>query len=1687
MPNDTTLPRFSEMTKHQTFRDASPELQQQYITGWMRDFDTEGRKEFGDRWKPEYASKFVREQTKTFGEKVAGVTEAALDYSEPIEKVSKVFALETGALAAQTPGLLADFSVDTAQSIAEVTPGIDRMSVWKWLEKNRPGDKNEVLKELHASAKSMYEKSQEISPLSDETTSFEEKVGQVMEDPVNFKNWRELGRQAFYGAATQAPRYGLMAGLASSGHPHLAAAYMAASVATPKYLDNLKAGMSPKDARLNAYITAGIEYFTEAGGSIKVIQNMGKAAKGSLIHGIFLGAKDIGIETTEEGVAQRLENALDEAFGLDVDPHQGVLEAASGALLMSGGRQAGAKAGSVVSNALAKRRGVKEAEIAPPAEPQAAPEKAPEAPAPISPLATPPEQAPTGQEAKLRTVVEEEATAARERIEQRMAQQEEPAPVLDIQPDVPVKEKTVAPVEKPAVVEAEPVAPVEEIKPKPIVQTKPAQRQKPLEKMTVAQLKTEYRKRTGEVPRTKWKKAELLDNVKRGKVAPAKEGTTDIVEKTMSILDKVEGVEHTPDKLNTATSERDLQEARDTPESKGVRKALEDQAEQAVERMTKRIGGGLKAETPISLVVRSAQDVADLAIYGTSKLALTGLDFAAWSAEMVKDFGDGITENLKEIYDKSSKRLEALEKEHGVVLVKKPVKKETAKEVAPPKQEALKKERKPFEPPATLEEAVEIEQERKYAGVPKDAQPPRAFRNARFESLRKLVDLPGLSKTEKVSFTEIAKTVVASGMVDTVDHIAGKLKADPNRSAEVDESIAMSLRLDELEARVSEISILQSELINDGKATEAEAYTVELEEITSKIDLITSVGGRAGNRAGLLLGVRAYNAARNKLKAEMIVVEATKAKGEKLTVEEAKQFADLKNQMVERDAEILKLTKELDDQQQEMDKAAALANVIRDAKQAKHTRKKVDTDELRKSILAEIAQMGHRVNDITGLAPEFAILIGRLANTYIQDGISDAREIASKLKKDVPDLADRDVFEVLAARKPRAKKRAEKRATKVRRELKKQARLHLQIDDATNGIFTKVSKKQTPASTEVKRLRALLDDLRLSAIRVERDGNRLANILQKIDHVDDQVIGMFRDMKKKQKVDPDDIKEAKAALSEARSFMATNDKLTIIESQIKNKDFDLDPTSRREVKSDRLEFAQVKLRKLRREANTQIENLRPKTFGKKVFNAVAGTGMFLRAMEAMGELSPFGRQGLGLIGHQLVSGTKGWANIAGSFSTGLKSLFSENTADAVQLAIFNHPDQLERNVSGLDLTDFGAPLTKREEGFISRMIELIPGLGWLAKAGSRFQTVFLNLMRIASYDSAVKANPLWKAKERKKWAHTVNALSGRSNWLKKLLTGEGTKISSIIGFAPNFAMSRIEAPARLIWSTLADPALRKESARAMAGFVTVNAIFLALSHLAGGDIGWDEEEFDFLRVSFGDTKIDMMAGFNQPMRVILLGILSGLDEAGMKEMVNKSDFMRAFGNFLTYKQSPLIGAPGQLLFGKDIFDQPKSRIELATRTLSMLYYQEVYDMYHLKDETMDPKTAAFHKAYNRRKARGSKTHTRGMAVGVPLGFLGTSLAVLENELKRPKIRAIYKSKGLSRIDPPKWPDWLKERKNIKRKENNDKVFYGLMAGWLEANQRLIDRMSKKDGSKYIRAYATRLRNAMKEQIGKTEY
>lgn len=186
----------------------------------------------------------------------------------------------------------------------------------------------------------------------------------------------------------------------------------------------------------------------------------------------------------------------------------------------------------------------------------------------------------------------------------------------------------------------------------------------------------------------------------------------------------------------------------------------------------------------------------------------------------------------------------------------------------------------------------------------------------------------------------------------------------------------------------------------------------------------------------------------------------------------------------------------------------------------------------------------------------------------------------------------------------------------------------------------------------------------------------------------------------------------------------------------------------------------------------------------------------------------------------------------------------------------------------VQFTDLNGPLSKQEEAFRSTLARKIPWIKW----SERQYGTFLNLMRADVFDMMVAASPVELTPEQlRAIGRSVNIATGRGE-LGKWGSGAADALSTFF-WSPRLYVSRLQTLVGYdVWQKDAKGVRKiilKEYIRAASSGMAI----VALGILAGADIEWDKTSSDFLKLRFGNTRVDPWGGIQQWM-VFLSRILS---------------------------------------------------------------------------------------------------------------------------------------------------------------------------------------------------------------------
>jgi hypothetical protein len=357
----------------------------------------------------------------------------------------------------------------------------------------------------------------------------------------------------------------------------------------------------------------------------------------------------------------------------------------------------------------------------------------------------------------------------------------------------------------------------------------------------------------------------------------------------------------------------------------------------------------------------------------------------------------------------------------------------------------------------------------------------------------------------------------------------------------------------------------------------------------------------------------------------------------------------------------------------------------------------------------------------------------------------------------------------------------------------------------------------------------------------------------------------------------------------------------------------------------------------------EILNKRP--FSQKLFGALGQIINTPRAIMASVDLSAPLRQGIFLIGRP--------KQFLQSFGNMFKYAFSEKAYVGLEQSIKSRPTYELMRKAKIAFTGLGSALTSREEVIMANLPERIPFLGKVFRGSNRAYTGFLNKLRADVFDDIVRKAQITGKKltdtELEGLGKFINAATGRGD------IGQLQKASSVLNaafFSPRLMASRINLLNPYFYATLS-PIARKEALKSLFSFAGITGSILGLAKIGGVDVGVDPRSADFGKIKIGNTRYDILGGFQQYLRLagqLLTGeIVSSttgrtmtLGE-GYKPLTRKDILLRFFENKTSPIASFIIGLmTGTTGVGED-FDLPT---EVINRFIPMV----VQDMYDLTQE-----------------------------------------------------------------------------------------------------------------------------------------
>lgn len=367
--------------------------------------------------------------------------------------------------------------------------------------------------------------------------------------------------------------------------------------------------------------------------------------------------------------------------------------------------------------------------------------------------------------------------------------------------------------------------------------------------------------------------------------------------------------------------------------------------------------------------------------------------------------------------------------------------------------------------------------------------------------------------------------------------------------------------------------------------------------------------------------------------------------------------------------------------------------------------------------------------------------------------------------------------------------------------------------------------------------------------------------------------------------------------------------------------------------------------------------LEQRTKGEKALDAVKETLNTTRAVMTSADLSGVLRQGgFVALSHPIMA------------AKAIPAMFKAMGSERGQFEVNNEIQQRDNAKSGLYekaklyLSDPNASsLSQMEEAYMARWVKRIPKWigGGLIRGSERAYTTFLNRVRADAFDQlAARLTETGKPtlEEAKAIANFVNVVTGRGDLGK--FSAAAVPLNTVF-FAPRYVASRFQT---LLGQPLYQGNARtrkliaSEYARYLGGVAVVMGLMSMAQDQTDAGIELDPRSSDFLKVKFGNTRVDPLSGLAQSA-VLMSRLATGKTKTAGGELRPISGDTIPFGGgdafdvaarFARTKFSPAFGATWDLLSGKNVVGERVTPLETAGKFFIPISLVDIYSV--MKDQ-----------------------------------------------------------------------------------------------------------------------------------------
>ena len=558
--------------------------------------------------------------------------------------------------------------------------------------------------------------------------------------------------------------------------------------------------------------------------------------------------------------------------------------------------------------------------------------------------------------------------------------------------------------------------------------------------------------------------------------------------------------------------------------------------------------------------------------------------------------------------------------------------------------------------------------------------------------------------------------------------------------------------------------------------------------------------------------------------------------------------------------------------------------------------KEAISEKLRKS-RGQANNIATAVADFTKITPD----VLKLMKSYVEEGIIKLDDLVTKIKGDLEGdfegIKDSDIRAMIAG-EYNPKKQTRNQLAATLKDLRDEAMLTNKLEALERGETPKTEKAKVKRNQRIEELKEKIRQFEQRTQRTpeEQIATRKKRIENEIKQIEKAIAdGNYETPKKKEPLKMDE------------ETLAAYDKLI-------------------KLKADR----EARLIKQQQEAANNWQKAYKGTI--EVLNTP-------RALMSSVDLSAPGRQALvASVSHPVIAGK--------AFVKMLQAAKSEKVFNRYFHELRESPDYKIMQDSKLGLNDPLDPkLSAKEEAFMSNLAQKIPLIGRTLKTkhgnvkgldlvggSERAYVMYLNKMRVDIFRKGMDAfladgkTPENSPELYKALASHINNITGRGNVGGKL--ENAVPALNSLFFSPRLMASRIN-----LLTNFANPLFYKNVPKEvrnmyfkdMAKFLGFGATLIGVAALSGAGVELDPRSSDFLKIKVGDTRYDLLGGFQQYVRTVAQ-IVSGQKKNLNTGKIKELDGKQAFGEdradvgmrFFRGKLAPIPGTAVDLISGRDI-------------------------------------------------------------------------------------------------------------------------------------------------------------------------